>query len=544
MNKRIKIILILSLPILLISGSGMFSSDEPFVQEIELGRKGLHGYIAYDSPKSPEGFGAGVSFYTAAWTLLEAPLKNFQIGLPGTWIVPDNLDNETIPLCPTGTYARDNWDPRGPTYRDVFQTLEGGLGYWAGNKYRYGSPKFSMNATAQCYDFEIASPGWSFFYDNETLPTERLGIAQLHNQILIPPDGLTFNGTPEGEFMGYSYMALPFTDAYGDEIMPTGDQSWTCFINTENFKGPIAYYLPETWSKISKDYPIINGKGLDAKPGIIRGGAMEINTVPHYESKDKDGTLYTKIPALKFPVDENGKASLVQDLTFYSKAALFNDLRDWRHGQSATSGVFKEEGAFKPELSTKPPKYDQRNKPIIEIEEIFNTAVFDANVFGLQWEEDTKFEKGAFPEYFKEVNGEVVPVLAKDVPKETGLLEAEFPLAGKRPPFTSPLEGVWKSPGPTSGPYTVVLNDQSTVTYYWYKFIDQPVFQQFDWDEAKKKELQNFVENVHKEWPIDRNYIAPPSKGKLVSMDNALIVTPPKGLEYGYVPIVTKQDRQ
>ena len=543
MKSPYKLFLALTFLTLLINCSGKLSTNKSSEPDITLGRRGLHGYIAYDSPKSPEGYGAGVSFYTAAWTLLEKPLKNFQIGLPGTWIVPDNMDNETIPLCPPGTYARDNWDPRGPTYRDVFQTLEGGLGYWAGNKYRYGSPKFSMNATAQCYDFEIASPGWSFFYDDETLPTERLGIAQLHNRILIPPDGLTFDGTPEGEFMGYSYMALPFTDAYGGDIMPTGDQSWTCFINTENFKGPIAYYLPETWSKVSKDYPIINGKGLDAKPGVIRGGAMEINTVPLYESHDKEGNLYSKIPELKFPVDENGKALLVQDLTFYSKDALFNDLRAWRNGESVAFGTFNQEGAHKPTLSTKPPKYDQNGKTITEIEKIFNTDVFDSNVFGLQWEKDSKFKKGAFPQYFKEVDGQLIPVLARDVPKETGLLKKEFPLAEKRPPFTSPLNGVWKSPGPAAGPFTTTLNDKSTVTYYWYKFIDQPVFQQYNWSEEKKNKLQRFVEQIHKEWPIDRNYIAPPTTGQLVSMDNALIVSPPSGFEYGYVPIVTKQDR-
>ena len=56
--------------------------------------------------------------------------------------------------------------------------MRGGLGYWAGNHFRYGPPKFSMNATPQCYDYEIGSPGWSFFYSNEALPDRRLGIAQ------------------------------------------------------------------------------------------------------------------------------------------------------------------------------------------------------------------------------------------------------------------------------------------------------------------------------------------------------------------------------
>jgi hypothetical protein len=33
----------------------------------------------------------------------------------------------------------------------------------------------------------------------------------------------------------------------------------------------------------------------------------------------------------------------------------------------------------------------------------------------------------------------------------------------------------------------------------------------------------------------------PPSSGELVSLDPALLVTPPEGLERGYVPIVTGQ---
>lgn len=516
--------------------------DSSFVPEIKLGSKGLHGYIAYDAPKSPAGYGLGVSFYTAAWALIDEPIANFQIGLPGTWIIPDNLDNETIPLCPIGTLARDNWDERGPTYRDVFQTLEGGLGYWAGNKYRYGGPKFSMNATANCYDFEIANPGWSFFYDDNTLSTERLGIAQLHNRLLIPPDALTFDGTPQGEFMGYSYMALPFTDAV-EGTTPTGNQSWTCFINTENFKGPIAYYLPETWSKISIDYPIIHGRGLDARPGIIRGGAMEINTVPAFESTDKAGNIYTKIPKLKFPVNENGKAALVQNLTYYNKEALFNDFLNWRKTNATITGTFNPKGAHKPKLSTKAPRYKQNGKPIIAVEEIFYTAVFESNTFGLQWDANSKFEKGSFPQYFKEVNGNIIPVTLQELPRETNLHQKEFPVAKKKPPFSSPTDGVWKNPGPVAGPFETTLNDGSIVTYYWYKFIDQPVFQQFNWTQEKKNKLQYLVEKMHKEWPIDRNYIAPPNTGKLVKLDPALIISPPVGLEFGYVPIVTKQDR-
>jgi hypothetical protein len=53
--------------------------------------------------------------------------------------------------------------------------------------------------------------------------------------------------------------------------------------------------------------------------------------------------------------------------------------------------------------------------------------------------------------------------------------------------------------------------------------------------------LQSLVEKIHATWPIDREYMPEPTFGELVSLDKNLIVTPPKGLEVGYVPIVVKQ---
>ena len=41
---------------------------------------------------------------------------------------------------------------------------------------------------------------------------------------------------------------------------------------------------------------------------------------------------------------------------------------------------------------------------------------------------------------------------------------------------------------------------------------------------------------------MDRDYMAPPTRRELVSLDPALLVTPPKGMEAGYVPIVTRQE--
>jgi len=504
---------------------------------------GLHGYIGFSATRPParSEYSAGMGFYSAVWPLIDQPLANFQIGLAGSWITPDNADNKDTPLAPQGTLAR-NWLERGPTWNSVFQTVEGGLGYWRGNHFRYGPPKFSMNATPQCYDYEVGSPGWSFFYSNEALPDNRLGIAQLSNRLLIPPDALPFEGNPNGQFLGYTWMALPFTDATTTDP-PTGDQSWTCFLSAANFKGPIAYYLPETWSKIGKlfKYPFIYGRGLDARPGDMGGGAMEINTVPCFDAQDAHGTVYAKIPKLQFPVDSQGRTLLVQDVTYYSKAALHDAFKAWRNGGSACSGRFDEKGVWKSTLTTRTTRYTQAGNKIAGVERVFDTKVFEGNVWGLEWRNSDISPKGLFPQYYKNVKKERVAVAAADVPAETHLLTQEFELAVQGAPYTSPSTGAWGRPGPKSGPCTVHLADGSLVTYSWYRFVDQPSFQQYDWSEEKKAKLQAFVEKIHTNWPIDRDYMAPPSRGVLVTLDPALLVTPPKGMEVGYVPIVTRQ---
>jgi hypothetical protein len=79
------------------------------------------------------------------------------------------------------------------------------------------------------------------------------------------------------------------------------------------------------------------------------------------------------------------------------------------------------------------------------------------------------------------------------------------------------------------------------VTYYWYRFADQPAVLNADLTDLEREALQARVEKLHRSWTKDRDYLAPPAFGRLAELDPALIVTPPPGLETGYVPIVTRQ---
>ena len=78
---------------------------------------GLHGYIGFSATRPParSEYSAGMGFYSAVWPLIDQPLADFQIGLAGSWITPDNSDNKDKPLAPEGTLAR-TWQERGPTW--------------------------------------------------------------------------------------------------------------------------------------------------------------------------------------------------------------------------------------------------------------------------------------------------------------------------------------------------------------------------------------------------------------------------------------------
>jgi hypothetical protein len=79
------------------------------------------------------------------------------------------------------------------------------------------------------------------------------------------------------------------------------------------------------------------------------------------------------------------------------------------------------------------------------------------------------------------------------------------------------------------------------VTYSWYRFADQPALQNADLTDAERAKLQHRVELLHRHWTKEREYLPPPTVGTLADLDPAVLVTPPKGMEIGYVPIVTRQ---
>lgn len=515
----------------------------------EMNGSGLMGYISFRTTPQPAGYSSGIGFYSAVYSMLPEPIDHFQIGLASTWITPDNSDDSTVALCPTGSYARDNWEKgRGPTFKDVFQTIEGGLGIWGSTQFRAGylPPKFQIVGVPDCYTGNyLISPGWG----NSTTATTatKMGIAQLSNRLLVPPDGVTFKGAPSGELFGYSWMSLPFSDVRA-ENPPTGNRYWTLFFALSNFKGPVAFIIPESWSKISANYAFDHNRGLDSRGGRSGGGAQEINTVPYFEMQDSKGDTYSKIPQFLYPVDSNKETVLIQDVRYYSAKALADAIENWRKSGRPCEGKFlvADSSSVLARLRPLPFNFHQTDAkvPLTGFDTVVKTCVLgDSTAFGLRWGNSAVGQSGSLPQYFKEENKKRVAVAAEEVP--AALRDRRFAAARNGGTYVSPNSGVWSSPGPARGPYYADLADGSRVTYYWYRFIDQPSLQQYKqiWGDSVRAAMQNMVEMIHKGWSIDKEYMPAPRNGRsLVPVDPALIVKPPEGMEVGYVPIVTRQE--
>jgi hypothetical protein len=504
---------------------------------------GLKGYISMSVPPPPSGYGHGVSFYASVWQLVSKPLSGFQIGLPSTWVIPNNRDFQEA-LVPPGTRAH-GWKERAPVYHDVFQTIEGGLGYWGSTQFGSPTPKYRMNGTPNGYNHEISSPGWGFG-SITALTAAETGIAQLSNQLLVPPDGLTFAPVESGQLLGNAWMSLPLIPAREGPDVPTGDQSWTLFLRASNFEGAVAFWIPDTWSRLSRSYRTIVGRGLDARPGVMGSGAMEVNTVPYFEVQGARDVTYSKIPQLSFPIDKTGRTILMQDITLYGAEALLEPMRTGLQKQGALPQTFDLERTWKPDCKAQPLRLQQgpSNTPLVGYADAVKTITFGEeakNAFGLEWARARG--TGTLPQYFRTEKGRRIAVREREVPKP--LRSAVFREAAPRGPYAPPDgESFWTKGTKRRGPFQTKLTDGSTVTYAWYRFVDQPSIRAQGWSQAEREALQAIVERLHEAWKAQPLSMPAPSRGALVGLDPALFVDPPRGLEIGYVPIVIGQSAE
>lgn len=508
------------------------------------------GYLITQREKVDESFNAGYSMYAAAYPLIrEYPGRSFQSGLFGTWMHPQH-------------------DGPLPVER-LYTDIEGGLGWWRDTEYATATPKFIMGGVQLNFVGWANGPGAGQGRDWDN-PKGKYGVAQLSPWVLWPPDGLNLKQGTNGELFGSGYLPLPLTEpksTTAGKNVSTGNQCWTLFLNTGNFKGPVAFFTPYFWTRASVKDPRIDGLFLDQRPSQAnKAFQMETQHIHSYEGTDSKGQRYARMAPTQYPVGPDGNTDLLHRLMVYNKKALWDDVEKWFKGGDPVDGKIDIEHAsqqkFKKGVRSNWKFYGNHipkdKRALMNITSYMDANVTDTATLRVRWEGDliTKRETGngaviTLPEYYKLVKaegddiGEWIAVAPEDVPAETGLHDINFSNKDPRTPvaYVTPddEESCWKTPGPAAGPFKAKLGDGSTVTYYWYRFADQPALLNADMSKEEREEMQRRVELLHRNWTKDREYLPPPMIGELAEIDPALIMTPPPGLEIGYVPIVTRQ---
>jgi hypothetical protein len=524
---------------MLLAGSGgVANAADPGPQKAEMA-----GYLLVPHERVDKSFNAGFSMYVAAWPLLKNyPGQEFQSGLFGTWMF-------------------SQYDGKKP--EKIYSDIEGGLGWWRDTRFATETPKFIMGGVALNFVEWANGPGAGKGRDWKN-PKGHYAIAQLSPWVLWPPDGLNLKQGTNGELFGYGYLPLPLTPAKkttAGKDVPTGDQSWTLFLNTGNFKGPVSFFVPYFWSKPTVEKPELASLFLDTRPSDPNKAVqMETQHIPAYIAKDAKGDTYARVAPTRFPAKAGGDAPLIHRITAYNRAALWNDVDAWFNGGKEAAGridpkssvVQNFKGGGGATWRIYPPSTERDNRAPLAWSTFATPAALDETTYGYRWGEAvTKADSLiTLPEYYrleKDAKGKErwAVISAKDVPAETRLAKVEFPQrrGPDRRPYVTPEEAdsSWKKPGPAAGPFEAKLGDGSVATYYWYRFADQPALLNADLTAAEREALQKRVEMIHKTWTKDREYLPPPTVGKVADLDPAVLVTPPKGLEIGYVPIVTRQ---
>jgi hypothetical protein len=530
----------LAVLILLLSLNPVKADDKPQKGE-------MAGYLLVPHERVDKSYNGGFSMYVAAWPLLKNyPGSEFQSGLFGTWMF-------------------SQYDEKKP--EKIYSDIEGGLGWWRDTRFATETPKFIMGGVALNFVEWANGPGAGKGRDWKN-PKGHYAIAQLSPWVLWPPDGLNLKQGTSGELFGYGYLPLPLTAAKkttaGKEV-PTGNQSWTLFLNTGNFKGPVTFFVPYFWSKPTVQKPELGGLFLDTRPSDPNKAVqMETQHVPAFISKDAKGDTYARVAPTHFPTKPDGDAPLIHRITAYKRSALWDGVQAWFDGGQAVSGTIDPKSSVVQQFKggggatwqIYPPNTPRDKKAPLAWSSFATPTALDETTYGYQWSKETVAKEGSLmtlPEYYrlekdKKDKEKWVVISEKEVPAETGLAKVNFPRVRnpKQQPYVTPDEAdsSWKKPGPVAGPFEAKLGDGSVVTYFWYRFADQPALLNADLTSTEREALQKRVELLHKNWTKEREYLPPPTVGKLAELDAAVLVTPPKGLEIGYVPIVTRQEKK
>ncbi len=469
--------------------------------------------------------GWGMSMYSGIHTIKPGKADSTQLGW-GTWMQPNLNEDETGAASPGPKDADGNntsFCPNG-ALPDNFQSLEGGVGSWGNVDYPVTNSLFSIAATSNCYSHGVGGPAYTPNAER-LLKDEEIYFAQLNNRMLLPPGAVTFELSSEQQLLGYGWFALPIIpENMSPYDIPTGKNSWTLLFHAENVKGPIGFFTPAFWTAVNEgqDPWLSVGYGLDTRGNQASLLAIEVGFSNSFNNTSDDFTEYLRIPRMTFALDSENRASLLQDYTRYSKAAIFDNLEAWVDGGPAVTELdnlgFWIGDLHEPNSRVKLGESPYGDYLDGEVEVVSYKTSGGGAAFGLQWVGE--LEKGVLPEYYKKKGEGWEPISVTQVPSKLHLEEQVFPQMSptETPSVDTSASSAWDSRKWAAGPFTTNLNDGSTVRYVWYRFIDQPALARLPLTDEMKTKLQTWAESVHS-MGLNGLTIPPPSSGQLVSVD-------------------------
>ncbi len=504
----------------------------------------MDGYLGVPQERVALDFSGGYAMHVAAWPLLSAwPGSDFQTGLFGTWMFAQLGEDK----------------PKEGHYSDI----EGGLGWWRDTRFATATPKFIMGGVALEFCQWANGPGAGQGRDWNR-PAGKYGVAQLSPWVLWPPDGLNLKQGTCGELFGYGYLALPLIEAKAKTAgadVPSGGQCWTLFLDTENFKGPVAFFTPFFFSEATLKKPEFAGLFLDSRPADPnRALQMETQHVPAWVAADERGVLHARVAPTRFPSDGEGRSTLVHRIRSFAKGTLQEEVRAWFAGGAASDGKIEERESVVHTMTGKgwstwrihAPNTPKEERRALDWASFAKPEVVDGHTFGWRWDRSMvdvgKDGLATLPEHYVLVEREGKAPQWQAAPKgavlPASLRDVAFtpPTKSRAEAYVTPGDGAWSKPGPVAGPFRAELGDGSVVTYSWYRFCDQPALQHADLSSEERERMQQRVELLHRNWTKDRAYLPSATTGRLAALDAGVLVTPPKGLEIGYVPIVARQE--
>ena len=364
------------------------------------------GFTWIETESNTFNSGAGLSFYSAVWPVLKnfPGDKKIQTGLAGAWLTTLKTGNEP---------------------ENFYNTIEGGLGWWADTRFATETPKFIMGGVS--FDFFSWANGVGAGR-TELLPDGRrdwsepggkYGVAQLSPYLLWPPDGLNMKRGSNGELLGYGYTPLPLTDPMpqtnGINIM-TGNQCWTLFLNTKNFKGPTTFFLPTFWTDPVLEDPRLEGLFLDTRPSDRNLSlGIELAYSPAYVANSNNGLRYGRINPFQYPISSENKSLLMSNVQQYSRDALWYDMVAWFSGGPIVKPGFNEDGVSNNLFDTRNNGANTSFEILqsgqswhdytINTDQFLETYLEDnGKVLGYQWNPDIVKKEGnnfIVPEYYR-----------------------------------------------------------------------------------------------------------------------------------------------